>query len=191
MPTDGRSAHALLTAATAGMVGPVGAALPGGGSGSEDKPDHRRARATGDPASVRRVVDPDDSTYLPEEDRVEMTLGSGDASVTDTVSFAVWAESEAALVAAEHAASVALSRLDADAELSAGIDADDGGAVRSFVSLDYRYNEAEELVTEPGVAFETVVDHAPSTVDVTVVFAGQEYAETVPIHVQREVVRRT
>jgi len=190
MSEDARSAHALLTAATAGRIGPVDTAVPGGGSGNPDKPDHRRARATGESVAVRREVDPADSTYHPESNQVELTLGSGEHAVTDTVSFEVWAETEAALVAAEEAARVARSRLDGDATLSAGIDADDDpGTVRSFVALDYRYDEGDSLVADPGVAFDDVVAVTPERVTATVVFAGQEYAETAPIHVQREVVR--
>lgn len=190
MSENARSAHALLTAATAGRIGPVGAAVPGGGSGRPDKPDHRQSRATGESVAVTREVDPVDSTYLPDSNRVEMTLGSGEHAVTDTVSFEVWAETEAALVAAEAAAAAARERLDGDATLSAGIDADDDpGTVRSFVALDYRYDESETLVAEPGVAFDEVVAATPESVSATVVFAGQEYADTVPIHVQREVVR--
>lgn len=194
MPSVPRSAHALLLQASTGCVCAAGPSSDVG-SDPDDRPEFRRVAAAGDPTAVQRTVETDDAEYIADEDAVCLVLSlpaaDPDASVTETVPFSIWTDSEAALIAAEEAAKTARERLGPAPALGAGIEElDDREGVRPFVSLDYEYDETGELADEPAVDFDAVVEHTPATVDVSVTLDGRTAERSVDVFVQREVVER-
>ncbi|WP_327053544.1 hypothetical protein [Halomicrococcus gelatinilyticus] len=54
---------------------------------------------------------------------------------------------------------------------------------------EHRYDRNGDLVSEPSVSFDAIVEATPRTVDVTVLFPEREYAATLPVVCQRTVVR--
>ncbi|WP_226011030.1 hypothetical protein [Halomicrobium salinisoli] len=144
--------------------------------------------------------------YLPEEDRVRIQYDSGE---TTTHPFDEWGSMRAAEHAADHVASILddesllgdgvsvgwgrldLSEIDWAGERSTPTeeefdrDADFGPSVTHL----HHYDRDGDLLSEPEVSFDSVVEATPRTTEVTVLFPELEYTATFPVLCERTAIQ--
>mgnify|MGYP000202701127 CR=1 FL=1 len=140
-------------------------------------------------------------TYLPDEDRVRITYGSGRSQ---SMPFEEWGTMRAKFQAADHVGTllqqesllgdgistgvgeVSLDSL-VDATPPAGTTPIEYRSAESapIISHEHLYDRDGTLVTEPDAAFETVVAATPRAVTVTMLFPEREYTTTVPVVCKR------
>jgi hypothetical protein len=145
--------------------------------------------------------------YLEDEDRVRIEYDGGR---TNEMSFDEWGTRRATSAAVDHVR----ARLDDEGLSEEGIrvgegvvDSDDLDGVDSpasdpsasdravdlgvIVSHSRLYSREGELIAEPDVTFESVVDVVPRSIEATMSFEEREYTTVLPVLCKKEEIRQT
>lgn len=144
--------------------------------------------------------------YLEESDRVRIHYDSGQ---TSTMSFDEWGTRRATDHAADHVHTILTDESPTGTGISVGVgevnltDLDSTGTDQSAtesafewdvnlgvtVSYEYLYSRDGDLISEPDISFQTVVDVTPRSAEVTMLFPQREYTAILPVVCRRRAIR--
>jgi len=174
-PVPGVNRRTLLASAAGGLVAGAGGAALADATRADVVADRGLTRAEGDRAELERTAARESVAYVDSTDEVEED--------GRTAPFEEWARREAAAVGADAVVGVVADRLDRSLE---GV----GSGVRSLVfgpvvTVDHTVtrNREDEVVNEPDVPLETLVEVAPRSLAVTVALEGRSSTARVPVGV--------
>jgi len=197
----------VLTGASAALSLLLAGCSSGIDANDEFDPDVEPVERLGAAPPVSIEAEPErEYEYRPESDSVRVEFDEGE---TATMPFDEWGTRRATDHAVDHVYSLleaesltgtsisvgqgraVVSELDrttaADAPPTPGFDRD--VQIAPIVSHEHRYDRDGELVSDPSVSFDAIVEATPRTVDVTVLFPEREYAATLPVVCKRTVVQ--
>lgn len=153
-------------------------------------------RGRADPISVTETVEPAAGTeYLPVDHDVRyvayVQIDDEDPpereSAYETISFEVWARGKCGGAANERVRAILREQLGAEntpgTSWGRNREGDEDG-IAVNVSLDTMYDRDGELLSEPTVEYETVLEVAPRAVEATIRYAEQEHTETIPVWIR-------
>ncbi|MCU4799812.1 hypothetical protein OB920_05465 [Halobacteria archaeon HArc-gm2] len=141
-------------------------------------------RAQGDPISLGERHDPGNVTeYHPSNQSVTYRL-QGTENLTETISFSEWAKTQSETIAANAVLQAIHSRFD-DEVTGISMHSSRQYLEKALRVLYILNGDGMPDMEAPNVPFEAILERAPSTVDLTVVLEGNEYAADYPVVAER------
>lgn len=205
-PDDGATAAPTATESTPPPTArddADGTAADGGTeTGGTDTGRSASVRGGAEPITADRTVADDELEYLEDEhavkyvaawrhtNRTEIEQGEPPERepVYETTPFEDWATTECASVGADAVAQRIEERIDGDPAASVGITRENGEMAVSVQQTTVRDRDGE-VVSEPSVPFERIVEVTPRAVEATVRLAEQEHTATVSVWVSETTMR--
>jgi hypothetical protein len=202
-PDDGATAAPTATESTPDPTEAAGGDDTDGETGTADGRDTSDpVRGGAEPITADRTVADDELEYLEDEhavkyvaawrhtNRTEIEQGEPPERepVYETTPFEDWATTECASVGADAVAQRIEERIDGDPAASVGITRENGEMAVSVQQTTVRDRDGE-VVSEPSVPFERIVEVTPRAVEATVRLAEQEHTATVSVWVSETTMR--
>jgi hypothetical protein len=202
-PDDGATAAPTATESTPDPTEAAGGDDTDGETGTADGRDTSDpVRGGAEPITADRTVTDDELEYLEDEhavkyvaawrhtNRTEIEQGEPPERepVYETTPFEDWATTECASVGADAVAQRIEERIDGDPAASVGITRENGEMAVSVQQTTVRDRDGE-VVSEPSVPFERIVEVTPRAVEATVRLADQEHTATVSVWVSETTMR--
>ncbi|SEO03267.1 hypothetical protein SAMN05216388_1007102 [Halorientalis persicus] len=202
-PDDGATAAPTATESTPDPTEAAGGDDTDGETGTADGRDTSDpVRGGAEPITADRTVADDELEYLEDEhavkyvaawrhtNRTEIEQGEPPERepVYETTPFEDWATTECASVGADAVAQRIEERIDGDPAASVGITRENGEMAVSVQQTTVRDRDGE-VVSEPSVPFERIVEVTPRAVEATVRLADQEHTATVSVWVSETTMR--
>lgn len=141
-------------------------------------------RGEGAPVSVERAITDDAVEYRPVSDTVRWSRSTDRTGPYTTEPFERWATRRSASVGSEVVLPTIQNRVDEEVTgIGKAASREIIGMVIT-VHVGTTYDRDGDVVSEPNVSTEEVVDVTPRSVRTTMVLEGQEYTRSVPVFVE-------
>lgn len=166
------------------LLGVGGVSVPGGIAAFRPTMLVRRPRAEGDPVSVERTIADDAVEYRPASDTVRWSRSTDGTGPYETEPFERWASRKCAAVGADVVLPTIRDRSDGEVTgVATGVSGTLVGTVVT-VRVGATYDLDGNVVSEPSVSVEEVIDVTPRTVRATITLDGREHTRPVPVFVE-------
>lgn len=176
--------HRRDTLALLGLGGVGGVSVPGMVSAFAPETIVGLPRGEGAPVTVEQELTDEAVDYRPASDTVRWSRSTGEGGPYTTEPFGTWASRTAASVGSDAVLPAIRERLDGEATgIGNGVSDELVGMVIA-VSIGTTYDREGQVVSEPNVSLEELVDVTPRTVRTTVTLEGREYTRPVAVFVE-------
>lgn len=168
------------------LIGAGGASVAGGIAAFKPALVIGSPRGKGEPVSIERTITDESLEYRPSTDEVRYpTLMNSNGPVAyETVPFGRWARRRCASVGSDAVLPAIQDRFQKRVEgISKAASSEYIGLVITVTAMTTK-NRDGEVVAEPNISYESLVDAAPRTVHTTVRLEGREHTRAVPVFVE-------
>lgn len=169
------------------LFGAGGASVAGGIAAYKPALMIESPRGKGEPVSIERTISDEYIEYRPSTDEVRYpTLMSADGPVAhETEPFGRWAKRRCASVGSDAVLPAIQNRFKKRVEgIGKAASGEYNGMVITVMAVT-RLNREGEVIGEPNISFEELVEAAPRTVHATVRLEDREYTRNVPVFVEQ------
>lgn len=167
-----------------GLFGVGGVSIPGGIAAFNPEMIVGLPRAEGDSISVERAITDDSIEYRPSSDTVKWSRSTSQTGPYETEPFEKWANRKSASVGSDVVLPTIQDRADREVSgIGKGVSGEYIGMVIA-IHIGTTYNRDGNVISEPNMSVEGLVDVTPRTVRTTITLEEREYTRPIPVFIE-------